>query len=172
MKNQQQNVVVRRADLQDADHLTCILTESWSHAFAEILTVETLKKHTDYNTCLKLLTDVLEGGKGRFLISTLDNKPCGLLFWCSGEELPESAEIVAVHSLPFSWGSGVGKAMMEQAMEEITQGGFSSAYLWVFEQNSRARRFYEKCGFAVDGEKRISMYDNAPEVRYIKRNFQ
>ena len=41
-------------------------------------------------------------------------------------------------------------------------------FLWAFKENKRARRFYEKHGFRWDGSERISEFDGAVEVRYVK----
>lgn len=43
-------------------------------------------------------------------------------------------------------------------------------FLWVLEQNTRARRFYEAAGFAADGTREpFEVADvEVPEVRYIR----
>ena len=85
-----------------------------------------------------------------------------MLIW---QRTEEGAEIVALHSLPESWGSGLGKAMLAAALEEI---GDRPVYLWAFKENKRARRFYEKNGFHFDGSERVSEYEAAIEVRYVR----
>ena len=80
--------------------------------------------------------------------------------------MPEYAEIVALYSTEPYWGTGVGQRMMDFALAEIKQLGYGKVTLWVFEDNPRARRFYEKYGFAFDGAVRDSGLGNAKEVRY------
>lgn len=46
-------------------------------------------------------------------------------------------------------GQGLGHALLEHAV------GDAPAYLWVAEGNDRALRFYERHGFALDGERRV-----------------
>ena len=75
------------------------------------------------------------------------------------------AEIVAIHSLPQSWGTGLGHAMLTEALKQIGEG---TVFLWAFRENKRARRFYEKHGFRWDGTERISEFDGAAEVRYVR----
>jgi len=87
----------------------------------------------------------------------------GMLVW---QEDGEGAEIVALHSLPESWGTGLGKAMLETALQQI---GERPVFLWAFAQNVRARRFYEKNGFYWDGSERVSEFDGALEVRYVRK---
>lgn len=43
--------------------------------------------------------------------------------------------------------------MMEYSIATLGQMGFGEIILWVFEENIKARRFYEKFGFAHDGSK-------------------
>jgi GNAT superfamily N-acetyltransferase len=49
------------------------------------------------------------------------------------------------------WGSGVGARLLAAAREELTRRKYPAVVLWVLESNRRARRFYEKHGFALDG---------------------
>ena len=85
-----------------------------------------------------------------------------MLAW---QKAQDSVEIVAIHSLPESWGTGLGYAMLEEALNQI---GNQPVFLWAFKENKRARRFYEKHGFRWDGTERVSEFDGALEVRYVK----
>jgi len=44
--------------------------------------------------------------------------------------------------------------MMEFSLAELKLMGHDEALLWVLEENSRARLFYEKCGFTFDVAKK------------------
>jgi RimJ/RimL family protein N-acetyltransferase len=46
-----------------------------------------------------------------------------------------------------TWGSGLAAAAHDQVIERIAATGSTHAWLRVFEDNSRARRFYEKLGW-------------------------
>ena len=56
-------------------------------------------------------------------------------------------------------------AMLEEALNQISD---QPVFLWAFKENKRARRFYEKHGFRWDGSERVSEFDGALEVRYMK----
>lgn len=73
---------------------------------------------------------------------------------------------MALHSLRESWGSGVGRALMDRAQADITALGKRRVFLWVFQENRRARRFYEKCGFLPGGECHGERFGDAVETRY------
>ena len=52
----------------------------------------------------------------------------GMLAWHQTEC---GAEIIAIHSLPESWGTGLGHAMLTYALQKI---GDQPAFLWVFKK--------------------------------------
>ena len=163
---------IRRATYNDLVSLATIQTHSWKSAFNDILSNNTLNKYTDLDKCVKVLENVYKSNNGYLYIASINEKPCAELFWRIGTEFEQSAEIVALHSIPESWGCGVGKAIMDKAINDIFDNGLKTVYLWVFEQNKRARRFYEKYGFVADGASHISIYDKAVEVRYILKKIK
>ena len=110
------------------------------------------------DNCAAMLEGICREGNMHFLVG----ENSGMLVW---QKVQDSAEIVAIHSLPESWGTGLGHAMLEEALNQI---GDQPVFLWAFKENKRARRFYEKHGFHCDGSERVSEFDGALEVRYVK----
>lgn len=68
-----------------------------------------------------------------------------------------SAEIYAIYTLPDSWGTGVGKALMEGSVKELAIMKHKSLCLWVLEKNKRAVSFYKKLGGERCGKKDIEI---------------
>ena len=60
-------------------------------------------------------------------------------------------ELYAMYVLPESWGTGVGRALMAETVDRLRSSGFEQAILWVFDDNPRARAFYELAGWHLDG---------------------
>ncbi len=56
-------------------------------------------------------------------------------------------EIISIYLLPAYIGKGYGKKLINAVLCQLSEMGFQNAFLWVLEENSRARRFYESCGF-------------------------
>ena len=85
-----------------------------------------------------------------------------------GRERGDEAELYAIYALPEAWGSGAGPALMAAALEALREDGFRAAILWVLEDNPRARRFYEREGWAPDGARREGEHlgIEVAEVRY------
>lgn len=151
-------MMVRNANFDDMKRLGHIMSVSFHTAFADFITQQTLDVCAREDNCIALLEGIYREGKVRFLVG----ENSGMLAWQNADN---GAEIIAIHSLPESWGSGLGQAMLEEAMRQI---GEKTVFLWAFKENKRARRFYEKYGFSWDGTERVSEFDGALEVRYVK----
>ena len=149
---------VRNAELADVKRLSQIMVQSFRSAFSGFISRETMMACTNEENCRALLEGIYREGKMHFLMGD----GSGMLVW---QQTEEGAEIVAIHSLPESWGTGLGHEMLRCALEQI---GNQRVFLWAFQENRRARRFYEKHGFCWDGSQRVSEFDGALEVRYVK----
>ena len=64
----------------------------------------------------------------------------------------DQAELYAVYVLPGRWSGGAGRALLERSLALAAEAGYAGISLWVIEGNARARRFYERAGFAGTGE--------------------
>lgn len=62
-------------------------------------------------------------------------------------------ELRRIYTLAAVHGSGLGPALMEAALTEARRRGHSRMLLGVHPDNQRARRFYERTGFRVIGER-------------------
>ena len=151
-------MIVRNAELSDMKQLGHIMSVSFKTSFQGFVSQETLDSCAREDSCAALLEGLYREGKMHFLIG--EDK--GMLCW---QETEEGTEIVAIHSLPESWGTGLGHAMLTEVLNQI---GERNVFLWAFRDNQRARRFYEKHGFRWDGRERVSEFDGAVEVRYVK----
>ena len=149
---------VRNAEFEDMKRFGHIMSVSFRTAFADFVTQETMDACAQEENCVALLEHVFRDGQMHFLIG----EDSGMLVW---KQTDDGAEIVAIHSLPESWGTGLGHAMLEAALNQIGEG---TVFLWAFRDNIRARRFYEKHGFRWDGSERVSEFDGALEVRYVR----
>lgn len=69
------------------------------------------------------------------------------------EAMPGWGEIVSLYVLPEFFGRGYGKALFAYALQQLRQQGFTRVYLWVLEENTRARAFYRRMGFTPNGDR-------------------
>lgn len=151
-------VGVREAKFKDMKLVSNIMVKSFRSAFASFVTRETLDVCTNESNCQAMMEGIYKEGKMHFIIG--NDK--GFLCW---QDNDNTVEIVAIHSIPESWGTGLGSVMLKEALKRI---GERPAFLWTFKDNVRARRFYEKHGFCWDRSERVSEFDEAVEVRYVR----
>lgn len=161
-------IEVRLATKKDIDDLAKIQVESWNNAFKNIIVDEELKKYANFENRKTTIENVFSTDKNHYYIAFFDNKPCGQIYWCIDETLENTAEINGVHTLPETWGSGVGKEMLKKVLEDIKKEKIDVVYLWTFVENKRARRFYEKAGFKEENKNQVRFGDSL-EVRYLTK---
>ena len=79
-------------------------------------------------------------------------------------------EVVSLYLLPEFMGRGCGKALLAAAVNRLAGQGFQEVLLWVLEENRRARRFYERAGFAAPGDFLVDEIGGKPlrEVLYCR----
>lgn len=157
-------LVIRKAEVGDAAVLAEILVRSFCGAFSEFISAETLKQCANPDNCTAMLREVCQSNSMHSYLALRDGVSCGELFWQEGEE----AELIALHSLPEVWGTGVGHELLERALADMSAAGIKRVALWAFRENLRARTFYEKHGLHWNGEERSSEHDGAVEMRYEK----
>lgn len=81
----------------------------------------------------------------------------------------EVGELYALYVAPAWWSAGVGRALMGSALAALRDDRYPRAVLWVLADNTRARRFYARAGFAPDGATNIlAGLGGVLEVRYAR----
>jgi GNAT superfamily N-acetyltransferase len=68
-----------------------------------------------------------------------------------------SAEVYAIYLLSEFWRQGVGRALMHAAAAELKTQKHSSLCLWVIEQNTRAKSFYDHLSGQKIGKKKAEI---------------
>ncbi len=63
----------------------------------------------------------------------------------------DAAELGFLYVAPDLIGHGVGRQLFEHLVQRLGERGFRDATMWVFAENVRARRFYERLGWQSDG---------------------
>ncbi|GGW78865.1 GNAT family N-acetyltransferase [Streptomyces caelestis] len=87
-----------------------------------------------------------------------------------GEVITDDAELYAIYVHPEHLGQGAGQALLAESVARCAAAGHSRLLLWVLKENGRARRFYERAGFEVDGAEEPFEVAGVmvPEVRYTR----
>lgn len=162
------NLELRKAVLGDEKTLAFIQVQSWRSAFRDILSSEDLARYTDLEKTQEMYRHVLSHEPVRIWMLSIDGQPHAIAAWGDNRDGFDSdiAELICIHSLPGNWRKGYGSCLMRQVLTDIQQAGYTGVVLWVFEQNSRARQFYERHGFSSTEQIRVNF--NATERLYRK----
>jgi len=135
--------VSRRAGLADLDRLLAIQRESALAGYAEVFPPELYPyPEDDVRTSLQQLLETPG------TVGILDDDGLGFALVGRGR----------VHRLyvrPSAWGGGVGAALHDEALAALRDAGSDIASLWVLADNVRARGFYERRGWQLNGGARV-----------------
>jgi RimJ/RimL family protein N-acetyltransferase len=84
------------------------------------------------------------------------------------EEPARFGQLSTIYVDPDRWGTGAGWALLVAAQTALAGLGYTHAVLWVLPGNHRARRFYERAGWTLDGARRTEEVWGVvvEEVRY------
>ena len=163
---------IRYATMDDADSLGFIYSQSYQTAFRGIIPDNILDDVFSFEKRSEGLRKELFEGSPANVIMYKENKPVGILTYgkSKDKDLEDLAvEILRIYILPSYWGQNIGAELMAWGVEELRQKGYSKISLWVIEENKRARKHYERMGFAHDGESRIiNVGKEIKDLRYIK----
>ncbi|MCH5280819.1 MAG: GNAT family N-acetyltransferase [Lachnospiraceae bacterium] len=125
-----------------------IYEESWKSAYAGIIPQSYLESISGDNWI-----DKLDNAERNTLIMIEDGKMIGTSSYGRSRfaDYEDYGEIISIYFLPQYMGKGYGKKLLEAVMRELFILGYADIFLWVLEENQRARRFYEKAGFVFSG---------------------
>lgn len=133
----------------DLSEISSIYEKSWKYAYKGIIPQDYLDSIPE-GRWVKVL-----GREGLYsLVMTENGHLIGTASICRSrwEKFPDFGEIVSIYLLPEHIGKGYGKALFERCTAELRERGFERSLLWVLEENTRARRFYERNGFVCSDE--------------------
>jgi GntR family transcriptional regulator len=163
--NSNDTLAIRVAEPHDSEALANVFIDAWRGAYRGIVddTVIDALQHGDITSWMR---NLIANTAARTLVAeAVTGDVVGFVRF--GDEAEEAAvgHIFALYVSTGASGKGVGRQLLERAIEELDPRGTRPISLWVFERNDRARRLYEAAGFAPDGETRVEDLYRAPEIR-------
>jgi len=168
---------VRPATPDDADAIADVHIRVWQWAYESLMPADYLARRAENRTeRVRRWREYLgESANSVFVVLDADNQVAGFVnFGVYREGQDDSrpvdgvGEVIAINVIQEVAGTGAGLALMDAAVGRLRGRGLSPIRLWVLEDNARARRFYERYGFVLDGERSTITAGTAElaEVRY------
>ncbi|WCL81513.1 GNAT family N-acetyltransferase [Saprospira sp. CCB-QB6] len=154
-----EKIEIKRVTLDNVTQLQEIGRQTFCETFSVGNTKENMTKYLNEGFSVAKLITELNNELSEFYFAVFDDKVIGYLklnFGNSQTELQDnsSLEIERIYVLQHFHGKKVGQLLYEKAMQVAKDRKVSYLWLGVWEENSRAIRFYQKNGF-VEFDKHI-----------------
>ncbi len=138
----------RLSDADDRLAVSGIYEASWKYAYRDILSRDYLERIPAgrWVTCL-------DDTGWTHLVLLEGERYVGTACCCASRfsEFEGWGEIVSLYLLPSHMGRGYGRPLLEAASSALAAQGYRDVFLWVLEENRRARTFYERADFLYSG---------------------
>lgn len=164
----------RIAVKQDAEIIARLHASSWQDAYKGILSDDYLKNRV-YSERLDIWKQRLNNPSQDRLVMIAERYQQALGFVCvfGNSDASFGALLDNLHVSSDARGQGIGKTFMQQTAKWIVERYDNKGlYLFVFEANRSACRFYEHTGGTKAGLFNFSMPDgnSVPSIRYVWEN--
>lgn len=169
---------MRLARLADSEGIARVRVAAWRGAYRGVVPDSYLDRPEFEEEAAAYVRDAMsEGADGlRISVADLHGQVAGYCSYGSdskadGPDLPPTGGVYDLFVHPDHWHSGVGRQLLECAIEYFMIEGLGEATAFVFEANTRARDFYEQAGWRADGYREIEERSafQLPVVRYRRR---
>jgi GNAT superfamily N-acetyltransferase len=170
--------VTRAATRADADGITDVQVASWRAGYAHVFPQSVLYAD-DFDSSRRTMWNNWRFTPGHRVVVVTEEDAQGdarVIGFCSFGPERERArgftgrgEVWAFYLHPDRWGCGAAAELMDHVEQRLKAEGFATVVLWVLDDNPRARRFYERHGWAPTGI--AANFDDycevsVPEVEY------
>lgn len=160
-----------KASHGEAVDMAYIKLNAWRESYYELLPSEYLDKQTEFEqNYFNFQKKAMDRQKSLFAIY-VNNVVVGLyeIKPNSEEDLEDvCVQIDNVCILPAYWNRGFGQKAIRHARKYLRASRVPKAYVWIFPQNSRARYFFEKCGFVADGKEREIPLPDGGSIKQVR----
>ena len=162
--------MIRKACVDDASRIAEIHVFGWRCAYRSIITDEYLFAKASVIKRIDAFRNAIVEDVEEIYVFEETNiiKAFMTIGKCRNEDKSKSFELWGIYVEPLLTGNGIGTRMVEFCEEKAIERGYKENVLWVFQDNIKARRFYEKMGYKEDGKEEVIERFNTKEIRYVK----
>lgn len=156
------NINVRKVKYEDIESVVDINIKDWKMAYKGIidqLTLDNLDRNAKIEKWRK------HYNIGNVIVAQKEEKILGFCRYSQETETAEcDCEIIALYVDYENHEHGVGRKLMEYAMNDLREKGKRNMIIWCLEKNIEARKFYEKMGGIQIKENNIFSIDDREYV--------
>lgn len=145
-------ITIRLASTHDAELIADMSRQTFYDTFAAVNTKDNMDKFMDEQFTREALIKEVGAPGNIFLLALEGDQPVGYARIRENNNPPSlgthnAIEIARIYAATHAIGKGVGKALMQKAIDIAKAGKKEFAWLGVWENNHRAIDFYTKWGF-------------------------
>ncbi len=166
---------MRPAHGGDADELARVHLESWRWVYRDLLPASFLASLKQDELAARWWRRLAQDEIDECIrVVDLEGKMAGFVTFGPQRDDPSwlgyAGEIYELYLRPELTGLGLGHSLLGRALDELSRCRCHWVVVWVLAKNSGARRFYEREGMRLDGERRWDPFGDraVPVVRYAK----
>jgi ribosomal protein S18 acetylase RimI-like enzyme len=163
---------IRRAQANDAPLLAQVHVDAWQVAYRGVVPDSFLERFTYQRREAAFRQALADNLEETYLVEEDDHALAILTIGaCRDDDLDVTAtgEIWGIYITPAYWRKGIGTQLVQEAERMFQARSYREVVLWVLEDNTEARRFYEAMGFRVDGAfKMVELGKPLKVIRYAK----
>ena len=144
------NVCYREARVEDAAGIANVEVVSQQSAYHAFLPAAHLDSMSISDQAQRWQSALQSDDQDRTVVAVYNEEVIGFVRAGKSKEAGVGG-ITHLFVLPEYWGTGVGQVLMSKATGIMQDFGSVSAKLYVYRDNARGRRFYERLGWKPDG---------------------
>ena len=158
-------MIVRKMNLNDIEKVVDINIACWKRVYKGIIDDSYLAS-IDREGRIKRNIEKLKESNN--VVAEIEGEVVGFCRYDNSRDSQEyDCEIIALYVNPDKLKQGIGKAMFEYVVDEFKNQGKKKMIIWCLKENYNSRKFYEKMGGKIVGEKMAEI----GEKSYIEVGF-
>lgn len=160
---------IRTATAKDAGDIARIHMRSWQKMYRDFIPDTILNNLSLHERTQQW--DALIRKEVKVLVMEINHRIQGFASICPFRDPTADnsmGEISAIYIRPEYWRQGLGTQLCLAAISELEKEGYNKIFLWIFEANVQAKKFYEALGFtATHSTKLAEFYEGGALFREV-----
>ena len=140
-------MIIRQAKEEDVLQIAEILVEDWQTAYRGIMDddfLDSLSAAQRYEIEIRRCQ--------QYVVAADGNEILGYAWSEETDDEAADCEMIALYVRYSKQKSGIGRTLMQHAMDGFTKAGKKTMIVWCLKENHESRKFYEKMGGKADQE--------------------
>ena len=146
------NIDIHESGPSDAEALARVGAESFTATYAGTTPPADIAAHIEAHFCAGAIREAMAQSSCHYYLATVDSEPAGILKLRSNQcpdavPDPDAIELQLLYILPTFQRFGLGRRLIDVAIEKTATLGLASIWLSAWEKADWATNFYTKVGF-------------------------